>query len=219
MNSFLLLSTDLKTWLDFISSISSSLAWPLAIIIVCCIFKKYIVNLLPSLKNIKYGDFSLEFNHSVEYLQKELDKVVPEPEKLDKVAPKPEKSDKVVPKQEKPKDVFLKNENLKINGSLEPDLIVIYAWREVETKLKEKYLTLFPDNAKHTNSTHKILLELINNNIIQENILNLFLETMELRNKVIHTKNNDLTLVNAIRYNNVCNELLFIINNLGENSN
>lgn len=198
MYSLLLLSTDLKTWLEFISSIASSLAWPIAIIIVCSIFKKHIVQLLPFLKNIKYKEFSFEFDHSVKDLQEKMDKVVPEQEKSD--------------------NSFLINEDLKINGLLEPDLIIIYSWREVEIKLKEKYLTLFPYNVKYANSTNKILYELTSNGLIEKNIYNLFKETIQLRNKVVHTKNNDLTIENAIDYSKVCNELLFIINNLGENS-
>lgn len=51
--------------LQFISSITDSIAWPLAIVILLLVYKKYIIKLIPAISSLKYKDLELQFSEKV----------------------------------------------------------------------------------------------------------------------------------------------------------
>lgn len=64
-------------WLQFLASAMSSLAWPLAVVIVVCLLRKPIASLLPLLQRLKLKEFELEFGKSVEKVSAEIAKEIP----------------------------------------------------------------------------------------------------------------------------------------------
>lgn len=198
--SFFVLNTDLKNWLDFISSITSSLAWPIAIITIIFVFKPSIISLFPKLKKLIFKDFSLEFDQSVKKVQEDLDEIVSE------------------------NDSLITFNNFADDNSLDfyekvtsnPRSTILDSWLPVEKKLIDLNGTLNPDlnPSKLIQPPYRILNNLKEQKIITPRVYNLFNDTRKLRNKVVHNIDVNITIENAIEYKKLCLELVSIIDNI-----
>jgi len=103
-------------WLQFISSLVSSLAWPAAVVILVVVLRRQIASLVPRLQSVKYKDIQVEFEKTLEKAEAEAPralapKIVPEPELTDE-----ERFARIV--------------------ELNPSSAVLAAWSDVEVALK-----------------------------------------------------------------------------------
>ncbi|WP_210093610.1 hypothetical protein [Ruegeria sp. HKCCSP346] len=60
------------TWLEFFSSIASSLAWPTVAIVALVLFKEQLVEAIPRLQRIKYKELEAEFDRGLEKIEHEI---------------------------------------------------------------------------------------------------------------------------------------------------
>ena len=66
-------------WLQFISSVISSIAWPVVAILVLLILKENISSLSPFIERLKYKDFEVEFRKGVLELKAQSESDSPQP--------------------------------------------------------------------------------------------------------------------------------------------
>src|SRR5438128_6686821 len=52
-------------WLTFLATIITGLAWPAAIVVLAFVFRKALVALIPSLRELEYGKFKLKFEREL----------------------------------------------------------------------------------------------------------------------------------------------------------
>lgn len=118
--------------LQFISSIIESIAWPAAIVILLLAFKKYIVQLFPSISSLKYKDLEVQFSEKV----KELVNI-----SKDDIQKLPDTCD----------DFNISREN-QLFGLLEisPRAAIIESWLLVETAASKALQKKNPDMSKKT---------------------------------------------------------------------
>jgi len=59
------------TWLEFISSLATALAWPGAVLALALVLRKPLAELIPLLQRMKYRDFEMEFRRRVSEAREE----------------------------------------------------------------------------------------------------------------------------------------------------
>ncbi|PYB75819.1 hypothetical protein DMX11_13310 [Pseudomonas sp. LB-090624] len=59
-------------WKQCVAALTSSLAWPVAIIVVVFALKKHVVQLLPTIRSLKYGDLEIDLEDKLKAVQEEL---------------------------------------------------------------------------------------------------------------------------------------------------
>jgi hypothetical protein len=67
-------------WLAFISSMTSALAWPLAIGAIALFFRGQIISLLQDIKKLRVGDVELQLGDTVEKIREEVKEVEDDPD-------------------------------------------------------------------------------------------------------------------------------------------
>src|SRR5271157_6230693 len=99
-------------WLNFLTNIVASLAWPCTIIIIIFLMRKPIRDLLPLLQRLKYKEFELEFGKRVEEVKEEIETALPG------------EAQRILPSQEVEPLVKL--------AEISPSAAVLESWRSVE---------------------------------------------------------------------------------------
>lgn len=108
----------LKIWLDFISKVLSSLAWPMAMVFALVLLRKPLKELIPLLKKLKLQGVELEFAEQLKEIKQEAEKyILPTPEAT---LTKSDSQDKIL-------DLLVVSRAAAITE----------AWREVETAAVE----------------------------------------------------------------------------------
>lgn len=182
-------------WLDFLSSIIASLAWPIVILITVFMLKKPLIERLAVLKSLKMKGIELDFSESLEELE-----------------------EKYVEKYND-KDDVIEAWDLAIDKKIEeltkidPGTGIIYAWTELETTLRNK-TSLGSVNHNRPTSAINLMKEAINNRMIDEKNYNLFMELRVLRNQITHDKNSTVSLSyeDAIRYVEFIKQIIHELN-------
>lgn len=59
-------------WMQFVAALTSSLAWPIAAIVVLLSFKHHITGLLPKIRSLKYGDLQIDLEEQLKAVQADL---------------------------------------------------------------------------------------------------------------------------------------------------
>jgi hypothetical protein len=107
--------------LDFIAALVSSLAWPLAIVVVVLLLRHQIGNLIPLLRRIRYGEFEAEFSEDVVEAAEEVEQRVEET---------PVEELPAMPEDVKER-LQMRIEELRTAAQIDPYLAVMNAWRLV----------------------------------------------------------------------------------------
>jgi hypothetical protein len=105
-------------WLQFISSLVSSLAWPAAVVILAIALRRQLGTLLPRLQSVKYKDIQVEFEKTLEKAEAEASTALPP-----KTAP-------ALPAELTDEERFARI--VEVN----PSAAVLAAWSDVEVALK-----------------------------------------------------------------------------------
>jgi uncharacterized protein YutE (UPF0331/DUF86 family) len=75
-------------WLQFLSSILASLAWPAAVVICVLLLRRELIQVMRRLRRIKYGDAEAEFGERLEEVEEDIAQlpvpVSPEPEVVER---------------------------------------------------------------------------------------------------------------------------------------
>ncbi len=158
------------TVFEFISSLVNSLAWPISLVIILIIFRKYIIKIIPSIEKLKYKDFEVEFSKTMKELM--------------------DKSKEDIEKQS------IKENKLKISAEnklfglvdISPRSAILESWLLVETAASKALQRKDPEMIKKTYMIAPLRLgEYLNRNqLINANQLEIFNKLREIRNKAVH---------------------------------
>lgn len=177
------------TWLDFVSSVVASLAWPIAIVLIALILKKPIVNLLRTLRFLRYGDVEFEFDQELKKIEGKIEENQPLPPVQ-------------TIEESKAKDLF---EEL---VAASPKAAVLATWQEVEYTMNELANQLNIDT-KSWRSPVNLVNVLKSNEQITSNAVELLLELRKLRNRLAHTGPSvEIAESEARRYREIANSVI-----------
>lgn len=174
-------------WLSFISSVISSLAWPITIIFSFLVLKDPIVKLIPYVRRFQYKDLNVEFGEMAEKAEIAL----------------PSELGGIIDHMRVPISV------LQEIAEVSPKSAVIEAWRSVEFELNQvaKHREL-PSNAR---SSYQIIECLQRDGLIYGPIATIMHELRSLRNEAVHASDVELSEDSVNKYiitaNNICNFL------------
>ncbi|GAS80361.1 hypothetical protein [Paenibacillus amylolyticus] len=63
-------------WLEFVSSLIDAVVWPLCVITVIFLLKNQLKELIPALRNLKYKDFEVSFEKTMESIEENVETLV-----------------------------------------------------------------------------------------------------------------------------------------------
>lgn len=66
-------------WMEFLASLVSSLAWPVALAVLVFMLRHSIAALIPALRRLKYKDLELDFRRDMEEVREEVNQGLPAP--------------------------------------------------------------------------------------------------------------------------------------------
>jgi hypothetical protein len=194
--------------LSFISSILSSIAWPLAVILITYFFRSSISNLFESvrLKRIKRGDFQIDF-------EQKLSEVRGKVEVASLPVAKPSKSPKklVQPGAER----FLIENDVMSIANVNPAAGIALAWSQVERELQSTIEKFKINVAYPYNSAVKNIQALYEQKIISQQVYEALNDLRTLRNKAVHAMyDTTLTITEAEDFAQVAENVVRVLSGL-----
>ena len=173
-------------WLQFISSIVGSIAWPVAIAIVALIFKKPLQDLLPRITDFELWGSKATFAKELKQAEEAADRIEPQP------GPRIESSIT-------PDDPYLEL------AERFPEAAVIESYKTVE-----QYLSGISTSAtsERRSTPREIVQSLAREGRISRDVYNLFRRIMETRNAAVHSGDKTISSGEAIAYRDLCDTLV-----------
>lgn len=181
--------------LTFISETINSLAWPLVVIFLVSVLKEPLIEIIPTLRRLKYKELEIEFSEAVAELKLESETSTPN-------IGTPSIS------QNQPQSRLLQLINFSTRAA------IMEAWLEVETAAAEVVSSFWnqpPDEAFR--NYHKLGEYLLQCKVIDEKQLATFNKLKKLRNKAVHVDEIDLSKNDAISYVELASALAAHIKN------
>lgn len=174
-------------WLKFISSIVSSISWPLVLIVVMVIFKAEFRGLLRRIKKVKHGKSEVDLETEVSDALKEVDalnfpsaKSTPDSEKMIRLA----------------KD--------------SPRGAILDSWLTIEEAILEFCKRHGIKNDARFGPYHiirNIRLYSLDHNVLGEGLLEMLSKLREIRNDAVHRPEAEITTEVAIEYAQLTNRV------------
>lgn len=163
-------------WLDFIASIVSSVAWPIAAVVIALAFRKQISGLLNKIRRLSWGDTSVELA-----------------EKLDKV----ETVSQSIPILDHNPDPALPTDRFQRLLEISPAAAILDSWTNVEGLLRDignrrgydSKLSSLPSEVAH---------RLQKENLISDSVYEMVRDLRGIRNEAAHKR--DVTPTDAYRF-------------------
>lgn len=174
-------------WMEFVSSLAGSLAWPIVLLVVFCILKKDISKALQQIKKVSHGDTQIDFSREMDRAKQDAQELLPET---------------VVDK-----DKLSKSEAF---ASLSPRGAIIESWLSVENSLRAyaKRNNIMIDE-KRPFSTGSILMHnYYENQGIGKGLLGMIGNLMKIRNEAVHLQDANITPESALEYVNLANRVI-----------
>jgi hypothetical protein len=152
-------------WMQFVSSVIASLAWPLAIVLIVLNFKPEIKRLLSQIRKLGAAGLNLELSDQVKEIQE-----VGEAVELEK--------------KDEPREISVIDPGLMNLAQSFPEAAVLQSFKSVEAVL----LTIrqrLPDDKPHRN-LNEVLKALADDNQISQTVVTLFQSLRQARNTAAH---------------------------------
>lgn len=161
-------------WLEFVASLTRSLAWPITLVVLVFFLRVPITRALLKLTRLKYKDLELDFSHELKQLEdkaRAVDIAVRQP--------------RILPAGEKDSPQLLE-EAARLAQDF-PEAAVALGWQAVEDELMSSVLRLAisPDPPSY-NSPLKNAQLLKDQHVIDENTFELLNRIRKLRNIAVH---------------------------------
>ncbi len=165
-------------WLTFLSSLIASLAWPVSILVLFYIIRKELPTITARIKKFKYKDFELEFGQSVREVEIDTEESIPEVQEAVSIS------------GETPDQVF---DRLNSMAKFAPASAIVASWLLVEVAaidlIRKKDISHF----KTRPGPIGIRKFLRKGDFLDKKQIAIFEQLRDLRNKVIHVDDVDLT--------------------------
>jgi hypothetical protein len=187
---------DAMGWLEFVSSMTGSLAWPIAAVIIAGIFRKQITNLLQRLNELGWGDAKAKFT-------KELDKAEATAQEL----PSPENQQALPAPLPEEEDRFSKL------LAISPSAAVLDAWQGVEAQLKRLAIQFNLPSHIHMNPVSWVK-EMSKKGELSPKVVTLVNELRMIRNVAAHSE--EVSVSDAIRFRDLAFQVGFALSLIEE---
>jgi hypothetical protein len=169
---------SVQQWLDFISQMTSSLAWPGAVCVVVFLLRNEIRSLIPALESFKAGPVEARFRTRLgEASEKTSQANLPSPEEV------------VVP-----------------TGS--PRDVVIDSWLGVEEALTNLAASMGINVGQPPINFSRVYREILRRNLVEQPIKGLIEDLRVLRNQAVHDRNARISDTDAQRYAELANRAI-----------
>lgn len=169
-------------WLQFFSSVISSLAWPVTAIVAFYVLKNHVAALSPFVERLKYKDFEVEFRKSVQELTAQSRTELPSPELDDQAA---------IPRN-----------RLYSLAEISPRSAILEAWLQVEAAAADAIQASEPALESKVAGISPLRLgeHLNRRQVINGKQLEIFHRLRELRNKAVHIGDATFQLDEVLEY-------------------
>jgi hypothetical protein len=176
------------SWLEFISSMTGALAWPLIIVIVLLSFRKAITKLLPDLRRLKAGPTGLEmeWERKLEEVRQELKAS----EAIESLSPEDARPRMEAPSATDPSETV--SASRRFLGEIEelakvsPSAAVLEAYRRLEAVLRRAVRERHPDLSDRDLVTTRLIRTAIGNGLIREQEYSALQDLRIMRNSLAH---------------------------------
>jgi len=169
-------------WLQFLSSVIGSIAWPVTAIIAFLLLKKHIRVLFPFIDRLKYKDFEVEFKKSIEELTEQSRAALPATE-IDEL------------------DAMPRNRLYGL-AEISPRSAILEAWLLVESAAADAIQSRDPGMTNKLVGFSPLRLgdQLNRREIINGNQLMIYNRLRELRNRAVHAGDVTFQLDEVLEY-------------------
>ncbi|TNM59852.1 hypothetical protein [Aliirhizobium smilacinae] len=181
--------------LDFAASIVSSLAWPLAAVIIAWFFRSQIGGLLAKVRKLTWGDKVLDFAEKLDEIEESAPMPDAQPEGVGLNANE------------------LPDPRLQQLIALSPNAAILDAWRPVELKIQELAKLITSTNPKEIQrqSTGQNIKRIYEMGFIPTGTFQTLRSLLELRNAAAHGR--DVEPVDAVRFYNLTQDVMMVMSN------
>ncbi|MCF4975542.1 DUF4145 domain-containing protein [Pseudomonas lactis] len=166
-------------WLQFLSSIISSIAWPTAVVGLACIMRDPLAKLMLLIRRLKYKEFQIDIGEQLEAVR---DQVGAEGE-----APN-------LPVEEPPL-------SFKSLAQADPRAAVLSAWIPVETELRDIAMKM---GISGKPATMLLIRELYKAGVVDRVTFDTLEKLRRIRNSAVHVTESDVTFEDAINMADMC---------------
>jgi hypothetical protein len=168
-------------WLQWSSSIVSSLAWPVAAVVIACIFRSQIAGLLAKLRKLSWGDKVLDFADKLDRIETVSQTTTPADNEQEYPAPLPD----------------MRFQQLL---AISPSAAILDAWKPIELRLRD--LSSHYDSGiglqPRALTTRRVMEQLYKSGAISSGVYEMLRDLQGLRNAAAHQ--DEVTSTDAIRF-------------------
>ena len=174
--------------LKFVAEIVDALAWPATLIVVLALFRKPLIDLLPQTRKVKYKEFELEFSAQVTDLHA--------------------RAERELPRETASAQQREMLENLQDLAEITPNAAVLEAWEEIEASAKQLIVTRGIELDYEIDTPYKLIeITLAKEKLIDTKKIKIYADLRQLRNRVAHAPNYELTKSQVSEYIDVAVKL------------
>lgn len=173
-------------WMEFVSSLVGSLAWPTLLLIVFLIFKRPLTDFIDNIKEAKWGDGTVTIDRKLDKAEQTGRQVM----EATFAGGRPAVYGNVVPEWDE--DRFAKL------MKVAPGAAVVEAWGQIEGAMRELGVKHQVPNAVLAKSANDIAKELMSRGVIQLELFKWLLAMRQIRNAAAHNK--EVTETDAYRF-------------------
>lgn len=202
---------DAMGWLEFVAAMTGSLAWPLATIVIACVFRSQISSLLGKIRTLTWGDKSADFTDKLDKIEAAtLTAMTPKPvaastpqDHIDAIGRSDDwRSDPLFALPER------RYQNL---VAISPEAAILDAWKPIEQKIRaiatdRHHAATHIGGTKVTKPTALLLRDFLADGVIGEPMYRNLQAMHKLRNEAAHLDN--VTAVDAIRFYDLAQQAL-----------
>jgi len=175
-------------WLTFIAAVVSATAWPIAVLIIFLVIRKPLLELIPLLQRLRYGDIEIDFGSEVNDLLQDMRRVLPP--------------------VRQPAERSPLQDNLLELARISPRAVVLEAWVELERSAIEA-ARRHKLNLRSKEQRSPILVgnALVEAGLLDENQQEMFYRLRNLRNAAAHASEFAFDADSALEYAQVASRL------------
>lgn len=178
-------------WTEFVLQLMDRLLWPLTVVGLAFFFRKPVIELLPTLKKLKYQELEIEFDRELQSASQTAHQL------LDS-----DHHERLV-------------SQLRATVIRDPHGAILEAWKAVEASAKVVINHYQGPVHWDNKAPYKHLEEtLTHENLLDTETAELFSKVRQLRNKVSHAPDFEVRSAEAVQYIELCDQLIHHLNAL-----
>lgn len=166
-------------WLQFFSSVISSLAWPAAVVALACLMRNPLAKLIPLVRTLKYKDLQIDIGTQLEAAREQVDAIRDTPATATEEPPL----------------------SFKALAQADPRAAILSAWLPVEIELTA---IAKKSGANAFTPMLKLLSELHHKGILDQLLFDTLVKLRRIRNSAVHVTEDNVSFDDAINMAGMC---------------